>query len=241
MSRIVESVLHISGCDLRTADEPWPYARENVVGIDAAWAERIARHPHFFNGRVHLMRETAYRIAGGRLSGTLWATDFKSFAHWRDAGRGSADAIDCFGSIIMRSAEGHILLGRQRQGLNAGHVYLPGGVIDADDVRPGGVIDIERNIVRELYEELGLSPDGLGRVPGYLVTRSGPFLSIGAVFDTALPAETLRLDIRARLAADPEPELDDIFLIGEMADLEGHTVPPYTVAAVAYLLASRSA
>ncbi len=235
-----DDVKLIAACDLRTVSDPWPYAVDNASAINAAWAERIARHPHFFNGRVHVMRETSCQIEARCLSGEMRATDFKSFAHWRDANRVPADALDCFGSIILRSVDGHVLLGRQRQGLNAGQVYLPGGVIDGDDVGPEGTINIERNIARELGEELGLRTDELERAPGYLVTRCGQFLSIGAVFRSMLTAKQLRSDIRSRLARDPAPELDDVFMIGSLADLEGHTVPPYTIAAVRHLLGELS-
>jgi len=107
---------------------------------------RLSRAPHFWNGTVLLLRRSTARVSGGVLSGgvlsggvlsgEMWVSDFKSFAHWKDAGRPDADAFDCFGSIILRSAEGHVLLGRQRQGLSAGQCYLPSGVIDDADIDP---------------------------------------------------------------------------------------------------------
>jgi hypothetical protein len=262
----VEAVFHIDRCDLRTSAERWPYAVERSAEIDAAWSVRLSRAPHFWNGTVLLLRRSTARVSGGVLSGEMWVTDFKSFAHWKDAGRPDADAFDCFGSIILRSAEGHVLLGRQRQGLSAGQCYLPSGVIDDADIDPdagsrvagggnrrvdtcvgmdaaprvavgmAGTVNIDRNVSREMAEETGLDARLLSRRPGYLVTRAGSLLSIGVVFDTGAPSADLRADILARIARDPDPELADVIAIASPADFAGLDVQRYSVLAIAYLL-----
>jgi len=261
-----EAVFHIDRCDLRTSAERWPYAVERSAEIDAGWSVRLSRAPHFWNGTVLLLRRSTARVSGGVLSGEMWVSDFKSFAHWKDAGRPDADAFDCFGSIILRSAEGHVLLGRQRQGLSAGQCYLPSGVIDDADIDPdagsrdagggnrrvdtgvgmdaaprvavgmAGTVNIDRNVAREMAEETGLDARLLPRRPGYLVTRAGSLMSIGVVFDTGAPSADLRADILGRIARDPDPELADVIAIASPDDFAGLDVQRYSVLAIAYLL-----
>ena len=233
-----ETVSLVSDCDLRIADEPWPFARQHGSDIERAWSERIASNPAFFNGTVHLLRAGAIedRPSGHVFAGHMWASDFKSFVHWRGLGYPPAEAFDCFGSAIIRSVEGHILLGRQRDGINAGLTYLPGGFIDHRDVAADGRIDIVGNVMRELQEETGLDPATLESVPGYLVTRAGPLVSVGVMVSSRMAADDLHQTILSTLANDPEPELADIVVVREPADLKPQRVPRYTALVVAHLL-----
>lgn len=225
-----------AACEFRLTADAWPYGTHRADEINAAWMERLAQSPHFWNGAVHLAKASTVELRDGRLSGHMWATDFKSFAHWKEKGRPEADAFDCFGSIILRSAEGHIVLGLQGKGLSKGQVYLPSGVIDDADVAAGGVVDIETNIARELNEETGLSTSELTRVPGYLVVRYGNLLSIGAIFRAPLKADELRRRILGHIARDPDPELADIIIAATPADLERPDIQPYSAIAVTHLL-----
>ena len=220
------SVTRVNACHLRLAAAPWAYARDNAAAIDAHWHERLAAHPHEFNGAIHIVRD--YRLDHGVLTANFLRTDFKSFMHWRGSGYPPAGALDAFGSAILRSAEGHVLLGRQRTGINAGLAYLPGGFIDARDVSAAGTIDIAASISRELAEETHLDAAGLTPVMGFLVTRCGPLLSIGQEFRSALSAGALRAAILSSLARDPNPELADIVIIRRPSGTTGQNVPPYT-------------
>lgn len=167
----------------------------------------------------------------------MWRSDFKSFIHWRDNGYPQADALDCFGSVILRSAEGHVLLATQREGINAGTTYFPGGFIDDRDASLGGAVDVDGSVARELAEETGLDAGAFDRTPGYLLTRSGPILSIGIEYQSPLEAEALRDAISRHLSAEVEPELSDIFFASSVDDLMGLKVPRYTALAVAHLFA----
>jgi 8-oxo-dGTP pyrophosphatase MutT (NUDIX family) len=245
-SRIDETVLRVSSCRLTVEPSVWPYEQANAAPIDAAWELRLARHPHEFNGVVHMARASTLALntnadatATWTCTAGMWRTDFKSFMHWRDAGYPEADALDAFGSVILRSADGAVLLGRQRSGINAGRVYLPGGFIDARDVGDDGTIDIDSSVSRELAEETGLEAASLARRPGYLVTRVGRLLSIGVEFHSTLPSVELRTLILRTIASDPDPELDDIVIVSAAADVTGPLVPDYTRLAVQHLLAEK--
>lgn len=235
-----DSVLPISACRLRVSPERWPFSIREANAIDAAWERQRAANPHYFNGIVHLLRSDTVKLHqapyGASLNGELWATDFKAFLHWRGAGIAHAAALDCFGSAAIRSADGCLMLGRQRVGLNAGRTYLPGGLIDDRDVGADGSIDIDASIIRELAEETGLDAARLTRVPGYLVIRTGPMVAIGVIFDAAESAMVLRERIRRHIAAEAQPELADMAIIATCGDLDQHDVPRYTRLAVEYVL-----
>lgn len=228
--------VEVAVCEFRLAADDWPYGKVNAGAIGAAWNKRLSHSPHFWNGAVHLAKASTLELRDGRLSGQMWATDFKSFAYWKDQGRPDADAFDCFGSIILRSLEGHIVLGLQGTGLSKGQIYLPSGVIDDADVAVGGIVEIETNIARELIEETGLATADLYRVPGYLVVRYGNLLSIGAIFHAPLEADALRARILAHIARDPDPELADIIMAATPADLERPNIQPYSAIAITHLL-----
>lgn len=245
MSQYVEAVFHKEHCALRICDEPWPYAREKAADIASAWHARLAANPAFFNGIVHLLRiETPsfqpFQDGARTFEGAMWRSDFKSFIHWRANGYPPADALDCFGSVILRSAEGHVLLATQREGINAGTTYFPGGFIDDRDACPGGAVNLDGSVARELAEETGLDAGAFNRTPGYLLTRCGPILSIGIEYQSALEADALREAISRHLSAEADPELSDVVFAKSMDDLTGLKVPRYTALAVAYLFADRS-
>ena len=224
----------VSTCDLWLDFEPWLYALDNAAAIDAHWQTCLAMNPHYFNGTVHLIRD--YTIADGVLTARFLRTDFKSYLHWRDRGYKPAGAYDAFGSAIVRSLEGHILLGRQKNGINAGRVYLPGGFIDARDVTPSSAIDIAGSIAREIAEETQLDVAPLDVVPGFLIVRDGALLSIGQELRAPQTAPAFKAEILANLAADPDPELADVVMIGSPDDMTGLDVIPYSAIAVRAIL-----
>ena len=230
------TITRVEACDLRLTGEPWPFARDNAAAIDAHWAERCRANPGYFNGAIHAMHGDG-AITNGVFAASFLRTDFKSFLYWRETGYPPAGAFDAFGSAIIRSAEGHVLLGRQSGGnINAGLAYPPGGFIDARDVIADGPIDIAASIARELAEETGLDVATLTCKPGFLVTRIGPLVSIGQEFVASQPADELRAGILSRISADPDPELTDIVIVRQRSDLHGLSVPPYAELIVKSLL-----
>ena len=231
-----ETITRVEACDLRLTGQPWPFAVKNATAIEAHWQARHRANPGYFNGEIHAMHGDG-AITNGVFSASFLRTDFKSFLYWRETGYPAAGAFDAFGSAIIRSAEGHILLGRQSGGnINAGLAYPPGGFIDARDAMGDGAIDIAGSIARELAEETGLDVATLTCKPGFLVTRIWPLVSIGQEFVASQPADELRAGILARISADPDPELTDIVIVRQRSDLNGLSVPPYAELIVKSLL-----
>jgi hypothetical protein len=228
-------VRRVAQCRLRVVPGRWAWADERAADIAADFERQRARNPSYFNGPVQMLQ--ALHFVGDRFEGCFVTADFASFQYWFARGCPQTGMRDCFGSAILRSAEGHLMLGVQRAGnLNAGRAYCPGGFIDAADVGADGVIDIDGSIVRELREETGLASSALARTPGYVLTLVGPAVSIGIEFRSPLPAEPLRAALLADLARQDEPELADILIARRAADVAGRPTTSYVPALLAALL-----
>lgn len=221
-----DAVLRLKRAVLTVRPEPWAFAHEHADEIDAHWVARRAENPSFFNGVIHLLRGA--KVSEGVLGGELVRTDFMSFLYWREHGHRDDSVRDAFGSALLRSAEGHVVLGRQRPGnVNSGLTYLPGGFIDAADVDASGAIDIEASILRELGEETGIGEGEVQRMPGLIATCDGPLISIAAEYRSPLPSAELRDKIRAFIAAEDDPELEDVVVVRSRADLVVLELAPY--------------
>jgi hypothetical protein len=220
------SVEQIAGVELRLGKASWAWAEHHAAEIDRHWQERLAENSAFYDGRVHVLLEAA--LEGCVFRGTFARTGFRSFLKWRESGYPEAGVRDCFGSGLIRSAEGHLLLGvAARHTINAGLAYPPGGFIDALDVAPDGRIDLAGSIAREVAEEVGLDPAGLALSPGYWLTQLGPYVSIAAEYRSDLPAEALRRRMLEHIARERRPELDDVLVVASTQGLAGLATPAF--------------
>ena len=228
-------VIAVEQCDLIVTQERWPFAERNGAAIDAHWMRRAAENPTYFNGSIHILCEFA--IEGGRFSGRLLRTDFKSFLYWRETGEPDRSVFDAFGSALIRSRDGAIVLGRQRAGnINAGLSYLPGGFIDVRDVDAAGGVDIRASVLREVAEETGLGPADLTADPGYVITVSKQQISIAVAITAHDEAATLAARIRQHISRDPFSELEDVAIVRTEQDLDMLATPAYARALLGTLL-----
>jgi hypothetical protein len=228
--------VRIARCELAVSGEPWPFAERRREAIAERWERSRAARPKLFDGTVYLLGACSLRQ--GAFTGTLLRTDFKSFLYWRECGYPEAGVRDGFGSSLIRSSDGGVLLGRQSEGnLNAGLAYPPSGMIDARDAA-GGVVDIEASIMRELGEETGLEPRDLARIPGYIFTAYGPFVSIAIEWRSALAAEVLRERILAHIRSQPVPELADAVIVRTREEIGDGAIPDYAKAMLRLVLAA---
>ncbi|MGD9785816.1 MAG: NUDIX domain-containing protein [Hyphomicrobiaceae bacterium] len=235
------AVVWVDDVEITVAAHDWAFASAHERAIEAHWLRRKAANPRFFNGTVHLMRNLA--VEDGRLTAHCFPTEFRNYLYWRDMRGPDASVIDGFGSALVVSADGGILVARQQPGfINTGLYYPPGGFIDQRDVTPDRQVDIVGSVLREVEEETGLSPDVLAQGRKFAVTRllasTGPMASISLVLRSRLPAEELRREIRAHLASESEPELDDVLFVKTSADLARLPVAEYCVPLFADLLGS---
>lgn len=229
-------VVRVTRCVLSVAPEAWPFAARHAEEIAAHWEKRRSFSPKLYDGAVHLLRTCTFEH--NVFTATLLRTDFKSFLYWRELGYPDAGVRDGFGSAVIRSAEGHVMLGRQTEGnVNQGLAYPPSGFIDEHDVC-GEVIDIDAGTARELREETGLKPEDLARAPGYLVTTSGPHVSIAVEWRSALGSDALKACILEYVRQQQVPELADVVIVRSRSDISAHTIPDYAKVLLRALLAA---
>ncbi|HYF53715.1 MAG TPA: NUDIX hydrolase, partial [Salinarimonas sp.] len=121
---------------------------------------------------------------------------------------------------------------------NRGRVYFPAGTPDRSDVTPDGRVDLAGSVIRELREETGLEPAEVAVGEGWTVVRDGA--AVAYMRPIALPddGETARARIRARIAAQDEPELADIVLARGPADIDADRMPRFLQAYLAHAFAA---
>ena len=225
----------LARCELDAGSGVWRYAKNNKREIDSHWDAAKSHHPAYFNGVIFLI--DALECGTDAIQARLLKTDFKSYLFWRDNGWPEAGVLDGFGSALIRSCDGAIVLGRQNAGhVNSGLTYLPGGFIDARDVREDGVVDIAACIGRELIEETGLGIGDLDAEPGYFVTRTGPHVSFAKPYTSRLDAKTLMQKIESHIRADAGAELSGVVAVRQLRDLDGLEMAHYARVLVTALL-----
>ena len=220
------SIARVGRLRLSLTGAPWPFALAHRADIASHWEGRVAANPAFWDGEVLVLRELGW--AGETLCGIASLERFSGFLYWRDHPWLDRSGLDGFGAAIVRSAEGHVLVGRAAAGtLNAGRIYLPGGFLDVRDVTTDGTIDVAACAARELAEEIGLDVAGLVRVPDVIVARHGRHCCFATEWRSPLPGEQLLRLLRKSMARDGDREMGDIDLVrapGELAsgDIIGH-------------------
>jgi len=211
-------VVRLARAELRFAPRPWPFAHERRAEIDAHFARLLRERPRAFNGQVLMLREFA--IEDGLLRGAYFETDFASFIAWRDWGWPDPSVRNCFGQAALRTADGAFVLGvMSSHTLNAGRIYFPSGTPDPKDI-VGDKVDLDGSVLRELAEETGLTAADVALDPGWHAVLAGPRLAMLKPVSSPLPAEELRARILAHIAAETHPELADVRIVRDPADLD---------------------
>jgi ADP-ribose pyrophosphatase YjhB (NUDIX family) len=221
-----DRVVSVSNCKFLVTSGSWTYAADHLEAIEIGWRRAVADNPQFFNGIIHLIDELS--LEDGALDVRLLRTDFKSYLFWRKAGFPQAGVLDGFGSALIRSSDGAIVLGRQREGnVNGGLAYLPGGFIDARDVDGDGSVDIAASVARELLEETGLTAPVVKAQPGFIVTQTGAHVSLAVTYEATEDAAALKKRIENHISEDPASELTEVIVVRELSDLQGLAMPSY--------------
>lgn len=162
-----DGVTKLSSCVMQVNSQRWVFAETNAAEIDAQWSDAQRANPNYFNGVVYLV--DGVTLSDGELHASLLRTDFKSYLYWRHSGFPKTGVLDGFGSALIRTQDGHIMLGRQRMGnVNGGQAYAPAGFIDGQDVDADGFVHIERSALREASEETGLDSSVLEKEDGFI-------------------------------------------------------------------------
>ncbi|MDF2997356.1 MAG: hydrolase [Xanthobacteraceae bacterium] len=198
--------------------EPWAFAEANRPAIDAHFASLLAEKPGLWNGRVLLLAR--HEVTDGVMRGAYKETDFASFMWWRDTGFPDPTMRNAFAMGALRGADGGFVLGRMAGWTaNAGRIYFAAGTPDPEDVTATGVVDLDGSVMRELGEETGLGAADVTGAPGWHAVFIGARIALMRPLTARLHAEGLAERIRAHLAQEERPELDDVVIARGPGDL----------------------
>lgn len=234
-------MLHdITDIRLRLRPGAWPLADDLHPKVEAHWAACLAANPHLWNGRVLGTiapgEPGGITVEDGVLSGEAVEGDFASFLAWRDWGFPEIGIRNLFGSALVMSSDGALILGVMgATTANAGRIYPPGGSLEPADVDAQGKVDVVASIERELREETGLNAADAA-MDGMMVAFDGPRVSVGRVFRFSLPADDLVSTIMIELDRQEERELERVVAFRSNAELDRPEVTDYSRAFAARLL-----
>lgn len=227
------TMLHaITDIHLRLRPGSWPLADDLRPKIEAHWAACVAANPHLWNGRVLGTiapgEAGGITLDGGVLSGEAVEGDFASFLAWRDWGFPEIGIRNLFGSALVMSSDGALILGVMgATTANAGKIYPPGGSLEPGDVNVDGKVDVIASIERELREETGLDA-AEATMEGMLAAFDGPRVSIGRVLRFPLKADDLVSSVMAELDRQQERELERVVAFRNAGELDRSEVTAYS-------------
>ena len=224
-------IVPVDRLELSFAPRPWPFAEERQADISAYFDALQSRKPSIWNGRVLLLRH--YELADGVFRGAYSETDFASYSAWRDWGRQTAQAFDCFSAGAVIAADGAAILGvMAAHTYSAGCVYFPCGSPDPDDL-VGGKVDLDFSLRRELTEETGFVAEEFEAAPGWTTVIDGNLIAQIKTLRSRESAETLRARMEAHLAAEAQPEVSEVRIVRGPADFDP-AMPRFVTAFLQY-------
>lgn len=205
--------------------ESWAFAEANRPAIDAHFAALKAEKPGLWNGRVLLLAR--HEVTDGVMRGAYKETDFASFMWWRDTGFPDPTMRNAFAMGALRGTDGSFVLGRMAGWTaNAGRIYFAAGTPDPEDVTATGAVDLDGSVMRELAEETGLGAGDVTAALGWHAVFIGPRIALMRPLVAKVDAVELAERIRAHLAREERPELDDVVIARGPQDIS-EAMPPF--------------
>lgn len=214
------SVQPIHGVDIRLVPGIWPMPDDLRASVSGRWAAMLEANPHLWDGRI---LGVSPPVIGddGILRAEAREDAFSAFLTWREAGFPEMGVRNLFGSALVVSADGFLILGLMgNDTANAGRIYPPGGSLEPRDVLDDGHVDVARSTQIELTEETGLNAAN-SRLGKLVAVLDGPRVSIGQAFHFDASAEELLAQIRANLDRQEHRELADVVALRRAADAAG--------------------
>ena len=219
---------------------PWPFATQNREKISAFWQKEQKRHPHFYDGQVHVM--TSWEIRGAQTSaavfvGNLCRTNFASFLYWKVSDGHSRKEVDFSGGAALLCRDGALLMVRTGDHTIApGILEFPSGFVDVSDFEDNK-LNFDRHVEREVTEELVIKRQDLSRPKQYLVSAADGVVQVLSIFIADTNGGEFTERWRGRTAA-LRSEISDVVAIYRSSDLAGLSIQAHVKAAVWYLLNS---
>lgn len=202
----------------------WAWAAQNRSLIEENWKRRTAQTPKMFNGRVLLLSNLEFEQDLCR--NTYFETNYAELVAWIDNGYPDESIANGFAMGALRGSDGAYICGvMSAHTANAGRVYFAGGTPDLSDLRPDGTVDLATSLTRELTEETGLQDGDYHVDDEWIVVRRWPTVALLRMVTLPMTAEEGAALIRANIAKDPEPELEDVRIVRGVEDIDRDAMP----------------
>jgi 8-oxo-dGTP pyrophosphatase MutT (NUDIX family) len=217
----IRRVSRVEAC-CRPFDWQWP--QQNRSFVEENWKRRTAGKPQMFNGRVLLLQDVVFEQDLCR--NTYFEVDYADFVAWIDKGYPDPAIANGFAMGALRGSDGAYICGVMGNGTtNAGRVYFPAGTPDLSDLRPDGIVDLATSLTRELAEETGLQESDYHVDDEWIIVQRWPTIALLRMATLTMTAEEGAAKIRANIARQHEPELQDVRIIRGPEDIDPERMP----------------
>ncbi|PVE25383.1 hypothetical protein DC522_05650 [Microvirga sp. KLBC 81] len=217
-------IRRVSRVEARCLPMEWAWAEQNRDFIEANWKRRTADKPKMFNGKVLLLRNVEFEQDLCR--NTYFETNYADFVAWIDSGYPDRSIANGFAMGALRGSDGAFICGVMGvHTTNAGRVYFAAGTPDLSDLRPDGTVDLASSLTRELIEETGLQESEFHVDDEWIIVQRWPTIALLRMVTLPMTVEEGAALIRANIAKDPEPELQDVRIIRGVEDIDPKTMP----------------
>ncbi|WP_114942938.1 NUDIX hydrolase [Microvirga calopogonii] len=202
----------------------WAWPKQNRDFIAENWKRRTAGKPQMFNGRVLLLQDVQFEQDLCR--NIYFEVDYADFLGWIDRDYPDPAIANGFAMGALRGSDGAFICGVMGDGTtNAGRVYFAAGTPDPTDLRPDGTVDLATSLTRELAEETGLTDGDYHVDDEWIIVQRWPTIALLRMVTLPMTAEEGAARIRANIAAQDEPELQDVRVVRGAEDIDPERMP----------------
>jgi hypothetical protein len=231
----IRRVSRVEAC-CRPFDWTWP--KQNRDFVEENWKRRTAGKPQMFNGRVLLLQDVAFEQDLCR--NTYFEADYADFVAWIDKGYPDPAIANGFAMGALRGSDGAYICGVMGNGTtNAGRVYFAAGTPDLSDLRSDGTVDLATSLTRELAEETGLQEGDYRVDDEWIIVQRWPTIALLRMVTLPVTAEEGAAKIRANIARQHEPELQDVRIIRGPEDIDPERMPLFLQSFFGWAFAQR--
>jgi 8-oxo-dGTP pyrophosphatase MutT (NUDIX family) len=231
----IRRVSRVEAC-CRPFDWTWP--KQNRDFVEENWKRRTAGKPQMFNGRVLLLQDVAFEQDLCR--NTYFEADYADFVAWIDKGYPDPAIANGFAMGALRGSDGAYICGVMGNGTtNAGRVYFAAGTPDLSDLKLDGTVDLATSLTRELAEETGLEEGDYRVDDEWIIVRRWPTIGLLRMVTLPVTAEEGAAKIRANIARQHEPELQDVRIIRGPEDIDPERMPLFLQSFFGWAFAQR--
>ena len=215
---LVPAVVEIDRVEMGVTPAPYAFSAEERASIDSFYAERLKANPALWNGRVLILAE--HRFEGDALIGRYSECDYAALLWLLGSPRAHPHLRNAFAMGALRAADGAFIMARMASWTaNAGRVYFAAGTPDLSDVTADGRVDLEGSLLREFSEETGIPASDVELMAGWTALVDARRISLMRQIVAREPADAVAARIRAFIAREQRPEIDEVIVVRGPADV----------------------